>query len=116
MPGTENSESNADKDAQEQLWDDKKVLMGKGKGDTHIFVMIHVNNFSSWLCFLFRMIHQSPAHVMSQESSELFKYFGNFYYYWLYCRNTTINKHSSKSLKGADKGETVTQVPTTNLF
>lgn len=25
MPGTESSESNADKDVQEQLWDDKKV-------------------------------------------------------------------------------------------
>lgn len=31
MPGTENSESNADKDAQKQLWDDKKVQMGQGR-------------------------------------------------------------------------------------
>lgn len=45
MPGTENSESNADKDAQEQLWDDTKVLTGKGKGYTHTLVTIHVNNF-----------------------------------------------------------------------
>lgn len=31
MPGTENSESNADKDVQKQLWNDKKVLMGEGR-------------------------------------------------------------------------------------
>uniref|UniRef100_A0A8D0CQ97 CREB regulated transcription coactivator 1 n=1 Tax=Sander lucioperca TaxID=283035 RepID=A0A8D0CQ97_SANLU len=30
VPGTENSESNADKDAQEQLWDGEKVLTRKG--------------------------------------------------------------------------------------
>lgn len=41
MPGTENSESNADnKDAQDQLWDDKKVLMGKGKGDTSTHIVV----------------------------------------------------------------------------
>lgn len=47
MPGTENSESNADnKDAQDQLWDDKKVLLGKGKGDTYILiVVIHLKHF-----------------------------------------------------------------------
>jgi len=31
VPGTENSESN--EDAQEQLWDDKKVLTGKGRAN-----------------------------------------------------------------------------------
>uniref|UniRef100_A0A672JQC4 CREB regulated transcription coactivator 1 n=1 Tax=Salarias fasciatus TaxID=181472 RepID=A0A672JQC4_SALFA len=31
VPGTESSESNADKDAQKQLWDDKKVPMGQGR-------------------------------------------------------------------------------------
>lgn len=33
MPGTESSESNADEDAQTQLWDDEKVLMGKGRAN-----------------------------------------------------------------------------------
>lgn len=27
MPGTEKSEPNSDKDSQEQLWDEKKVIM-----------------------------------------------------------------------------------------
>lgn len=31
MPGTENSESSADEDAQKQLWDDTKVPMGQGR-------------------------------------------------------------------------------------
>ncbi len=44
MPGTDNSESNADKDGQEQLWDDKKVLMGKDKGCACTVVVIHVNH------------------------------------------------------------------------
>lgn len=40
MPGTENSESNADKDAQKQLWNDKKVLMGEGRATRCTRVMI----------------------------------------------------------------------------
>lgn len=44
MPGTENSESNADKDAQKQLWDDKKVLLGKGRGYACTLVMMRVNH------------------------------------------------------------------------
>lgn len=31
MPGTENSETSADKDVQKQLWDDKKVPTGQGR-------------------------------------------------------------------------------------
>lgn len=38
VPGTESSESNADKDAQDQLWDDKKVP--EGRNELHFLTVL----------------------------------------------------------------------------
>lgn len=65
VPGTENSESDADRDAQEQLWDDKKVFMGAERG--HGFV----ERIPADVLFLLRMTDRSQTHVTSQELSEL---------------------------------------------
>lgn len=70
-----------------------KGTCGKREG-LHSYTCYHtckqLQICSSWLCFLLRMIHQRPTHVMSRESSEWFKCIV-FYYYWLYSCNTTIN-------------------------
>lgn len=60
VPGTENSESDADKDAQEQLWDEKKVSVGQRRAAQCSRVM-HKSwlnstfffSFSLLLCFFF---------------------------------------------------------------
>lgn len=45
MPGTESSESNADKDVQEQLWDDKKVPVERKKNTDTLVSEVAAHGF-----------------------------------------------------------------------
>uniref|UniRef100_A0A3Q4G7M6 CREB regulated transcription coactivator 1b n=1 Tax=Neolamprologus brichardi TaxID=32507 RepID=A0A3Q4G7M6_NEOBR len=52
VPGTENSETSADKDVQEQLWDDKKVPMGQGRAAECTLVTQDLSHDFSFFFFL----------------------------------------------------------------
>lgn len=73
----EDSESDADKDAQDQMWNDK-VLVGEGRAAR--FTLYETRFVVSRFNFLPRMTYQTPTRAMSRESSEWHKLIVLFFF------------------------------------